>query len=84
MQAGSVWQVTWSTWWNFAPCAKVGAVTDKWRKACVLGKKCNKRSYVLAITSNHAPNQNLIIKSKNLGYFNFFTTAPKCSVFSLK
>jgi len=47
---------------------------EKLRKACVLDLKCSKRSYVLARISTYVTNQNLVIKLKNVGYLNFFTT----------
>jgi len=49
-------------------------------KACVLDLKCSKRSYVRARISTRAPNRNLIIQLKNLGYLNFSTTAPKGAI----
>jgi len=55
---------------------EVGAVMEKLRKACVLDWKCRIRSYVLVRISTHVPNQNLLIKLKNLGYLNFSTTIP--------
>jgi len=53
---------------------------DKVQKHEVIGaiiEKCSKRSYVLARILTFAPNQNLIIRFKNLSFINFFTTAPK-------
>jgi len=50
---------------------------EKLRKAYVLDWKCSKRSYVLMGATRY-PNQNFIIKLKNLGYLNFSTTASKC------